>query len=189
MSDVNRDSCSPPELWRLAGVLREQRKRWQGGERIRVEDYLATIPDLSAEELLDLIYNEKLLREEEGTPAELEEYVARFPQLASEVRMQFEVAAAIEGGLEPGPTTEPPREVERYHILAEQGQGDVGVGSKACYTPVKHIVALKMIRDGAHAFSQAWTWARRHRRMAGLLGVLALLVAALLIGGLWLSAR
>jgi hypothetical protein len=173
MSDVSRDSCSHPEPWRLGGVLREQRERWQGGERIPVEDYLAKIPDLSAEELLDLIYNEKLLREEEGTPAELEEYVTRFPQLASQVRIQFEVAAAIQRGLIAGTETDPPQEVEDYEIPAEFGRGGVG--------------GVYMARQVS--LEQAWKWARRHPRIVGLLGVLALVVAALLIGGWWSSAR
>src|SRR5262245_59342518 len=54
---------SPDEL---AEVLRlDQRQRWERGERIPAEDYLARYPALgnSPEAALDLIYGEFLLRE------------------------------------------------------------------------------------------------------------------------------
>src|SRR5262249_44706200 len=41
--------------------------------------------------LLDLIYNEIVLREERGDKPQLEEYVRRFPQHAEQLRWQFSV--------------------------------------------------------------------------------------------------
>src|SRR5207248_8738083 len=46
-------------------LLADQRQRWQAGESIRVEAYLTQQPDLLADRdaVLDLLYNEFLLRE------------------------------------------------------------------------------------------------------------------------------
>ena len=46
-------------------------------------------------ELLDLVYNEVLLREEDGESPQLGEYLARFPGHAEALRAQFEVHEAL----------------------------------------------------------------------------------------------
>src|SRR5690349_14561573 len=76
----------------------DQARRWQQGERVRVEAYLEQQPDLGTnpEGLLDLIYNEIYLREQKGDRPQLEEYLQRFPRFASQLRVQFEVHRAIE---------------------------------------------------------------------------------------------
>src|SRR5207249_11263122 len=69
----------------MIAVLRvDQRQRWQRGNPARIEDYLQTQPDLKAstDAILDLIYNEIVLREEVGQLPELDEYQGRFPELA-----------------------------------------------------------------------------------------------------------
>ena len=48
--------------------------------------------------MLDLIYGEVVLREEDGESPELEEYLRRFPQYAGELRAQFEVHTALQSG-------------------------------------------------------------------------------------------
>src|SRR5262245_53897136 len=84
----------------LGLLLIEQRQRWRRGERPLVEDYLRQQPTLQegGEGLLDLIYNEIDLREERGEAPQLEEYLGRFPQLASQLRVQFEVHRALRPG-------------------------------------------------------------------------------------------
>jgi serine/threonine protein kinase len=80
------------------GALRlEQRNRWRRGENVRVEAYVDRYPMLSsdAEALLDLIYNEVVLRQECGeTPTE-QEYCERFPALRSQLRKMFELHQAL----------------------------------------------------------------------------------------------
>ncbi len=49
--------------------------------------------------MLDLIYNEVMLREEDGGRPLLEEYVGRFPQLADALAVQFEVDSALDESL------------------------------------------------------------------------------------------
>ena len=48
--------------------------------------------------LLDLIYNEVVLREEDGEWPELDEYLRRFPQHAEDLRAQFDVHRALQSG-------------------------------------------------------------------------------------------
>jgi len=81
----------------LAMLRADQRKRWQRGERFLVESYLPRLPrDLADEEsVLDLIYNETLLREERGEAPTADEYVRRFPQFESQLRRQFAVNALL----------------------------------------------------------------------------------------------
>src|SRR5262245_40906294 len=53
----------------IVSVLRvDQRQRWQRGDRVSVEEYLESRPGLrdDGEAVLDLIYNEVVLREEAG---------------------------------------------------------------------------------------------------------------------------
>src|SRR5207302_1829759 len=71
---------SPREL---AVVLRvDQRERWQAGEGVLVEAYLQRYSTLlgHAETLVDLLYNEFLLRQRHGDQPTLAEYRQRFPE-------------------------------------------------------------------------------------------------------------
>src|SRR5262245_1213029 len=85
----------------LALLLAYQRRAWRQGDRVPVETYLAQHPGLAAnaEAVLDLIYQEVLLREQAGDSPRLEEYLRRFPHLGPQLELQFEVEGAF------GPTT------------------------------------------------------------------------------------
>jgi tetratricopeptide (TPR) repeat protein len=155
----------------IAHVLRkEQRERWQEGERILAETYLEEHPTLQSHSdcALELIYNEVLLRGEAGEKPELEEYMVRFPQLASLLGPLFEVHDALGPGqlfdAEPGRTVlvgEGPGdsgaeagdlpEIPGYEVLEELGRGGMGVVYKARQKGLNRLVALKMILAGACA--------------------------------------
>jgi hypothetical protein len=81
----------------LADLLRDQSERWQRGEPVRAEHYLETTPTLraNAEAVLDLIFHEVLLREQQGETPQLDEYVRRFPHLAGPLRRQFAIDRAL----------------------------------------------------------------------------------------------
>jgi Protein kinase domain len=75
-------------------VLRvDQRERWLAGERVEVEAYLSAYSSVRADDeaVLDLVFGEILLRQELGEAPGSEEYLARFPERASLLRLQFEV--------------------------------------------------------------------------------------------------
>ncbi len=101
MSDATRASPTGSETPTRAERLRQdQRARWERGERVPVESYLLQHPDLrgDVELLLDLIYQEVLLRLERGEPSRLEEYEFRFPELA--LQLHAAVVITDSGGIQ-----------------------------------------------------------------------------------------
>src|SRR5262249_35838606 len=76
------------ESFSRSALLEDQRKRWRGGEQTPVEDYLKRYPALAEDEglVLDLLYNEVLLREERHETPAVDDYVRRFPLHAEAIR-------------------------------------------------------------------------------------------------------
>jgi hypothetical protein len=81
----------------VAGLEDDQRARWQRGERRLVEAYLKEHPELGGdpEAVVDLIYNEFLLRRQLRETPVLEEYLTRFPDLTGPIRAQLKVHGAL----------------------------------------------------------------------------------------------
>src|SRR5947209_10372456 len=152
-----------PAINDLDALLDRQKRAWVAGERLTVEQLLnGSAQQLDAERLLDLIYNEVVLREDLGEAPTLEEYAGRYPQLREELQLHFEVHAALRGELladtrrvtdsdaatidEPGLAFGP--YLEEYEVLAPIGQGGMGVVYKARHRRLRRLVALKMFQPG-----------------------------------------
>src|SRR3954468_1902245 len=102
MDETNAGGRSPGPVPKLgegefAALIDDQRERWLRGEPVVVEAYLEQHPSLRShdETILDLIYNEVVVREQVGQTPRLEEYQRRFPQWATQLALQFEVHQAI----------------------------------------------------------------------------------------------
>jgi serine/threonine protein kinase len=153
----------------VARIRADQRVQWLRGNRVPIESYLDSHPDLRGQDetTLDLIYSEVRLREELGERADVSDYLARFPQYADGLRRLFEVHEVLSpasasdshdtSGL-PGPngsadTLPAPREaapefpaIPGYAFLERLPAGGPGVVYKARQTDLNLDVALKMIR-------------------------------------------
>jgi tetratricopeptide (TPR) repeat protein len=143
-------------------VCREQRQRWEAGDRVPAEVYLGRHPAIAADTAcaLELLFHEMLLRKERGEAPPFEEYAQRFPQLARQLQLVLEVDREIEHGhlLDlPGAATVqagPVRPCGAYELLAEVGRGGMGVVYKARQPGLQRVVAVKMLLAGEYASPQ-----------------------------------
>src|SRR5262245_63301077 len=155
-------------------ALDDQARCWRTGTPVSVEIYLEREPALGSDTdaVLDLIYNEVLLRTEREENPRLDEYRRRFPHLAEALVPLFEVHQAVASDvgsdttrarvkktLRPrtsGSSASPP-EVPGYELLQRLGHGGMGVVYKARQKSLDRTVALKMMLSGAHASPEELT--------------------------------
>jgi WD40 repeat protein len=200
MTDPNEGGASTrvPAAPLAAWLPEDQRTRWRRGERVWVEAYLKQYPGLQSEPecLLDLIYQEVLLRAEQGETARLDEYLERFPQWAAQLKDQFEVHAALESehlfaapqpqdapiSFPPAPTGAPeepatlavpgdavvpnPSQLGRFQIRRELGRGAFGRVFLAYDPQLARDVALKIPRAEALASPELRERFQREARAA-----------------------
>ena len=142
-------------------VLDEQRRQWLDGREPDAEQLLRESghsPDSDA--LLDLLYNEIVVREELGQKPSFDEYRERFPELAEVLHLHFEVHQAVHEQLsqsdsstdENWPWPQGNHSVDNsataYVIRRLIGQGGMAVVYQAQHRQLRRDVAMKMFRPG-----------------------------------------
>ena len=116
----------------LAVLLLDQRYRWQTEMPLKVEDYLARLPDvgLCTEAKLQLVLSEYLLRQSHAQAPSVDEFVARFSDLADTLRSRLPTEATVASGNDEFDQTlvaeAPPELVGRYLLGRVLGKGSYG---------------------------------------------------------------
>ncbi len=132
-------------------VRRDQCDRWRSGQGVWAETYFESLPELRAvsEDALVLICGEVHLRREIGDAPALAEYERRFPELADEISVQFDLDCVLADGSSLSPQRhdriEPWNfELPGFEIVNELGRGGSGVVYLARQLSIDRSVAIKV---------------------------------------------
>jgi WD40 repeat protein/tRNA A-37 threonylcarbamoyl transferase component Bud32 len=154
---ASRLQSQPRDLW-VEEVRRDQADRWRSGNRPLIDEYLQSCPELcdNDEDLLVLIVGELLLRRQFGENPAMEEYQRRFPQLATQIGVQYQMDQLWSNGqTEARPRLgeassrlpeHQKRRLGKYELEAPVGFGAFGVVYKAHDCELDRTVAIKVPR-------------------------------------------
>ena len=161
-------------------LLQRQSDSWRLGRRLTVEELLLEANSFDATQcnvdtLLSLICQEVAFRRSNEELCTLEEYRIRFPHLAEELKIQWEIdellrSSSIEARdmtLETMNVSQNtaiknsnrrslilPSNIGRYEIVREVGRGAIGVVYEAWDPKLKRRVALKRLKAGVDATAE-----------------------------------
>jgi serine/threonine protein kinase/Flp pilus assembly protein TadD len=130
----------------LEQLKEDQEQRWREGHPRTIEHYLGEHASLAEQNncVLELIYNEVKVRQENGQTPKLEDYSSRFPHLVKDLTKMFEVHEALFGKTRPKGKVQPPV-IKGFDIKRELARGGMGVVYLARQTSLNRDVALKLI--------------------------------------------
>jgi serine/threonine protein kinase len=169
VEDFLAQACARDAGEILEVLLVDQAARYRLGQGIAAETYLDAFPTVrdDPERAVDLVFAEYLLREELGDAPAPEDYLRRFPQHATALRLQVELHQALGPGhavprtgtksstvllapgqthLQAGAATLP--NAPGYEIQDVLGWGGMGVVYRAWQRRLNRPVALKIIKPG-----------------------------------------
>jgi len=147
-------------------LLDQQRRALEEGECPSISELLSGTPCVDdPEALLDLLYNEVVVREELGHTPQPAEFIERFPHLRSEIELHFEVHRAVsgerqletqggndatDGALGEARQRAASLPVEEFEIGELLGQGAMADVFRARHRALNRTVALKVFRCGGY---------------------------------------
>ncbi len=143
----------PRDQW-LDLARSDQSIRWRKGLGIPAEVYFQQLPEMRGEieEALVLINGEVQLRREVGDSPGLIEYQRRFPELAENIALQFDVDRILGAAADIEAIDAEDYRVDvqlpGYLFLAEIGRGSSSVVYKARQLSLDRLVAIKVLRVG-----------------------------------------
>ncbi|HQX49947.1 MAG TPA: protein kinase, partial [Planctomycetaceae bacterium] len=126
--------ASPPDLFEfvrssradsdqiLPLLLIDQQRRWLTDQPLKVEDYLAEFPELSADEevVLELTANEFQCRRSGDTWPSIDEYTTRFPKFSDRLQRILSMLIAVSSGNQ---SAEQSLQMDRTHLgLVDTGR-------------------------------------------------------------------
>lgn len=183
-----KSADTPPEVFaflaarQLSGtdetlplLLLDQRYRWQSGMPLKVENYLARLPDVTLQPAarLRLVLNEYRLRQDSEKAPTIEEFVTRFSDMADILRRQLQTEKTLardEVADEKTLIGSAPRElVGRYRLGRVLGRGTFGCVYLGTDEELQRPVAVKVPNaDRFETSEEADSFLHEARLVAGL---------------------